>query len=75
LLLKRLTQGMLEVNDAHELKHLFQKEIKNARKNKDDLYEKQLFELIAIIDSYLDGEIKLRTYPVIKTTTLKYDIQ
>jgi len=39
------------------------------------LYEKQLSELIAIIDSYIEDELNLRTYPVIKTTTLQYDIQ
>ena len=75
LLLKRLTQGMLELDDARELKGLLKKEKENAKRINDNIYEKQLDDLIIIIDSFIAGEIDLRTNPVSTTKTHRYNIQ
>lgn len=75
LLLKRLTQGRLEIKDAHELKILLEKEYRNAKLNKNNQYETQLMELINILDDFISGKIDLRTSSVVKHTTHKYSIQ
>ena len=75
LLLKRLTQGMLEIDDARELEGLLKKEKENAKLINDNIYEKQLDDLIIIIDSFIAGEIDLRTSPVSTTKTHKFSVQ
>ena len=75
LLLRRLTQGLLDIEQAQELKQLLESEKINANRKNDHIHEKQISELIQLLDSFIVGEIDLRTSPVSTTKTHKYNIQ
>jgi len=73
LLLKRLTQGLLDVDQARELRQLLESEKINANRKQDHIHEKQIDELIKLLDLFIAGEIDL-TNSVTRTTTHRYSI-
>jgi hypothetical protein len=60
LLLKRLSQDLIEIDEAQELRILLEREKVNAIQNKDHIYENQLSKLINIIDSFITDELNLQ---------------
>jgi hypothetical protein len=75
LLLRRLSNGLLDIDQAQELRQLLESEKINANRNYDHVHEKQISELIQLLDSFIAGEIDLRTNPVSTTKTHRYSIQ
>lgn len=75
LLLRRLSQGLLDMDSAHDLKQLLEKERNNAIHNGDRIYENQLSELIKIINAFIEGEINLQTNPVSTLKTHRFSVQ
>lgn len=75
LLLRRLSNGLLDIDQAQELRQLLESEKINANRNHDHVHEKQISELIQLLDSFIAGEIDLRTNPVSTTKTHRYSIQ
>jgi hypothetical protein len=65
----------LDINSAHELKQLLEKERDNAVHNNDSIYENQLSDLIKIINAFLAGEINLQTNPVSTLKTQRFSVQ
>ena len=63
LLLRRLSEGLLEIDEAQELRILLEREKVNAIRNNDYIYENQLSKLIDIIDSFITDELKLQLNP------------
>ena len=63
LLLRRLSEGLLEIDEAQELRILLEREKVNAIRNNDHIYENQLSKLIDIIDSFITDELKLQLNP------------
>ncbi|HEX6294027.1 MAG TPA: hypothetical protein VFZ46_02640 [Nitrososphaeraceae archaeon] len=63
LLLRRLSQGLLEIDEAQELRILLEREKVNAIRNNDHMYENQLSKLIDIIDSFITDELNLQLNP------------
>jgi hypothetical protein len=63
LLLKRLSQGVIDIDEAEELRLLLETERVNAIRNKDYIYEDHLSKLINIIDSFIADEINLQLNP------------
>lgn|GEM_PF-1333324 len=63
LLLKRLSQSVIEIDEAEELRLLLENERMNAIRNKDHIYENHLSKLINIIDSFIADEINLQLNP------------
>ena len=63
LLLRRLSQGLLEIDEAQELRILLEREKVNAIRNNDYIYENQLSKLIDIIDSFITDELNLQLNP------------
>lgn len=63
LLLRRLSQGLLEIDEAQELRILLEREKVNAIRNNDHIYENQLSKLIDIIDSFITDELNLQLNP------------
>jgi hypothetical protein len=63
LLLRRLSQGLIEIDEAQELRILLEREKVNAIQNKDHIYENQLSKLINIIDSFITDELNLQLNP------------
>ena len=59
LLLRRLSQNLIEIDEAQELTILLEREKVNAIRNKDHIYENQLSKLINIIDSFITDELNL----------------
>jgi hypothetical protein len=60
LLLRRLSQDLIEIDEAQELRILLEREKVNAIQNKDHIYENQLSKLINIIDSFITDELNLQ---------------
>ena len=75
LLLRRLSQGLLDIDSAHELKQLLEKERDNAVHTNDSIYENQLSDLIKIINAFITGEINLQTNPVSTLKTHRFSVQ
>ena len=63
LLLRRLSQDLIEIDEAQELRILLEREKVNAIQNKDHIYENQLSKLINIIDSFITDELNLQLNP------------
>ena len=63
LLLRRISQGLLEIDEAQELRILLEREKVNAIRNNDHMYENQLSKLIDIIDSFISDELNLQLNP------------
>ena len=63
LLLRRLSQGLLEIDEAQELRILLEREKVNAIRNNDHVYENQLSKLIDIMDSFITDELNLQLNP------------
>jgi hypothetical protein len=63
LLLRRLSQGVIDIDEAEELRLLLESERVNAIRNKDRIYEDHLFKLINIIDSFIADEFNLQLNP------------
>ena len=63
LLLRRLSQDLIEIDEAQELRILLEREKVNAIQNKDHTYENQLSKLINIIDSFITDELNLQLNP------------
>ena len=63
LLLRRLSEGLLEIDEAQELRILLEREKVNAIRNNDYIYENQLSKLIDIIDSFITDELNLQLNP------------
>ncbi len=63
LLLRRLSEGLLEIDEAQELRILLEREKVNAIRNNDHIYENQLSKLIDIIDSFITDELNLQLNP------------
>jgi hypothetical protein len=63
LLLKRLSQGVIDIDEAEELRLLLETERVNAIRNKDYIYEDHLSKLINIIDSFIADEFNLQMNP------------
>lgn len=59
LLLRRLSQNLIEIDEAQELRILLEREKVNAIRNKDHIYENQLSKLINMIDSFITDELNL----------------
>ncbi|MGE5634044.1 MAG: hypothetical protein ACM3VV_02320 [Deltaproteobacteria bacterium] len=60
LLLRRLSQGIIELDEAEDLRILLESERVSAIRNKDTIYENHLSKLINIIDSFISDEINLQ---------------
>jgi hypothetical protein len=63
LLLKKLSQGVIEIDEAEELRLLLESERVKAIRNNDKIYENHLYKLINIIDSFIADEINLQLNP------------
>ena len=63
LLLRRLSQGVIDIDEAEELRLLLERERVNAIRNKDHIYEDHLSKLINIIDSFIADEFNLQLNP------------
>ena len=63
LLLRRLSQGVIDIDEAEELRLLLESERVNAIRNKDRIYEDHLSKLINIIDSFIADEFNLQLNP------------
>ena len=63
LLLRRLSQGVIDIDEAEELRLLLESERVNALRNKDHIYEDHLSKLINIIDSFIADEFNLQPKP------------
>ena len=63
LLLRRLSQGVIDIDEAEELRLLLESERVNAMRNKDHIYEDHLSKLINIIDSFIADEFNLQLNP------------
>lgn len=63
LLLRRLSQGVIDIDEAEELRLLLESERVNAIRNKDHIYEDHLSTLINIIDSFIADEFNLQLNP------------
>jgi hypothetical protein len=63
LLLKRLSQGVIDMDEAEELRILLESERVNAIRNQDQLYEDRLSKLINLIDSFIADEFNLQLNP------------
>ena len=63
LLLRRLSQGVIDMDEAEELRLLLESEKVNAIRNKDHIYEDHLSKLINIIDSFIADEFNLQLNP------------
>ena len=63
LLLRRLSQGLIDIDEAEELRLLLESERVNAIRNKDRIYEDHLSKLINIIDSFIADEFNLQLNP------------
>jgi hypothetical protein len=63
LLLRRLSQGVIDIDEAEELRLLLESERVNAIRNKDRIYEDHLSKLINIIDSFIADEFHLQLNP------------
>ena len=63
LLLRRLSQDLIGIDEAQELRILLEREKVNAIQNKDHTYENQLSKLINIIDSFITDELNLQLNP------------
>lgn len=59
-LLKRLADGVIEMEEAESLKLLLEIERENAIKNEDYHYENYLNDIINILDSFIADEINLQ---------------
>ncbi|MGD1838288.1 MAG: hypothetical protein ACPKPY_09575 [Nitrososphaeraceae archaeon] len=59
LLLKRLKQGRLEIEDAKKLQKYVIKEIEKSIIQKDEDYQIELNELLTILDMYVKGKVDL----------------
>jgi hypothetical protein len=75
LLLRRLSQGLLDIEQAQELRDMLEVERTNAKNGNDHIHEQQIIELVRLLDLFIAGEIDLRTYPVSTTKTHRYDIE
>lgn len=60
LLLRRLSQGVIEIAEAESLRLLLESERGKAIQSEDHIYENHLSELINIIDSFIADEINLQ---------------
>ncbi|MDF2738190.1 MAG: hypothetical protein K0S93_2050 [Nitrososphaeraceae archaeon] len=63
LLLKRLSQDVIDIDEAEELRLLLESERVNAIRNQDQIYEDHLSKLINIIDSFIADEFNLQLNP------------
>lgn len=63
LLLRRLSQGVIDIDEAEELRLLLESEKVNAIRNQDKIYEDHLSKLINIIDSFIADEFNLQLNP------------
>ena len=63
LLLRRLSQGVIDIDEAEELRLLLESERVNAIRNQDQIYEDHLSKLINIIDSFIADEFNLQLNP------------
>ena len=63
LLLRRLSQGLIDIDEAEELRLLLESEKVNAIRNKDHIYEDHLSKLINMIDSFIADEFNLQLNP------------
>ena len=63
LLLRRLSQGVIDIDEAEDLRLLLESERVNAMRNKDNIYEDHLSKLINIIDSFIADEFNLQLNP------------
>ena len=63
LLLRMLSQGVIDIDEAEELRLLLESERVNAIRNKDHIYEDHLSKLINIIDSFIADEFNLQLNP------------
>ena len=63
LLLRRLSQGVIDIDEAEDLRLLLESERVNAMRNKDHIYEDHLSKLINIIDSFIADEFNLQLNP------------
>ena len=63
LLLRMLSQGVIDIDEAEELRLLLESERMNAIRNKDRIYEDHLSKLINIIDSFIADEFNLQLNP------------
>lgn len=63
LLLRRLSQGVIDIDEAEDLRLLLESERVNAMRNKDHIYEDRLSKLINIIDSFIADEFNLQLNP------------
>jgi hypothetical protein len=63
LLLRMLSQGVIDIDEAEELRLLLESERVNAIRNKDRIYEDHLSKLINIIDSFIADEFNLQLNP------------
>jgi hypothetical protein len=63
LLLKRLSEGLIEIDEAEDLRILLESERVNAIRNDDQIYEKHLSKLIDILDSFIADERNLQLNP------------
>ena len=63
LLLRMLSQGVIDIDEAEELRLLLESERVNAMRNKDHIYEDHLSKLINIIDSFIADEFNLQLNP------------
>jgi hypothetical protein len=62
-LLRRLSQGVIDIDEAEDLRLLLESERVNAMRNKDHIYEDHLSKLINIIDSFIADEFNLQLNP------------
>lgn len=60
LFLRWLSQGIIELDEAEDLRILLESERVSAIRNKDTIYENHLSKLINIIDSFISDEINLQ---------------
>jgi hypothetical protein len=63
LLLKRLSQDVIDIDEAEELRLLLESERVNAIRNQDKIYEDHLSKLINILDSFIADEFNLQLNP------------
>ena len=63
LLLKRLSQDVIDIDEAEELRLLLESERVNAIRNQDKIYEDHLSKLINILDSFISDEFNLQLNP------------
>jgi hypothetical protein len=59
-LLKRLAEGVIEMEEAESLKLLLEIERGKAIKNEDYTYENYLNDIINILDSFIADEINIQ---------------